>query len=124
MTVNTVTIVASAALIICLIAAAVALAFARWTAGEIIGLLSAVVGLAAVLLPLLDKAINLHRESGEQTATLRVIDKRTNGELDARIQAGAEQAATAVLRRFMEQPTAAYAPVVIPAQRTDEPASL
>ena len=107
--VNGVTVIMAGVVLVAVIAAGVALAFAGWDAVQIIGLLGALVGVATPLLALLDRVVSVHRENIEQSQTLDVLDRRTNGELDARItqgaQSAAEAAAEAVLKRFMNGDT-------------------
>lgn len=118
---NTATLVAALVLIVALLGAAVALAFAGWDGTAILGLLTALGGVGGVAVTLLDRLTNVHRVNVEQTGQLDTISRRVNGELDARIAAGAqaaaEAAAAAVLARVMNAPTAAY-PILPEGQTT------
>lgn len=106
--VNTTTIVVAAVVVVVFVAAGVVLAVAGWSTGAIAGLLTSLVGVVAVVLPLLDRVVNTARETSTQTVTLAKIDKRTNGELDARI----EDAIHSALDRFTKS--------VLPAQTVAE----
>jgi hypothetical protein len=108
---NTVTVVAGAALVIVLIVAAVALALAGWKTEAIIGLLVAVGGPAGGLLLILERLAETERETARQTPVIRTIEKATNGDLDRRIQEGAERAALIVLERVLNAPTTVVPPI-------------
>lgn len=122
---NTATVVAATVMVVALIAAGVALAFAGWESGSIVGFLAGLAGVGGTVVALLDKLVTVQRVNVEQTQQLTTIERRTNGELDARIRAGSEAAAVAaaeaVLARVMNAPTASY-PIVRPRQ-SDESAS-
>lgn len=116
---NTATVVATLGLVVAILAAAVALAFAGWDGTAILGLLTALGGVGGVAVTLLDKLTNVHRVNVEQSteiaaqgSEIATISRRVNGELDARIEAGAQRAAVAaaeaVLARVLNAPTAAY----------------
>lgn len=91
-TLHTSTLVAGAGILVALVAAAVALALAHWDTGAIVGLLTAIIGVGAVALGQLDHLARVRDEQREQSATLATIDRRTNGELDARIAAAVASA--------------------------------
>lgn len=119
---NTATVVAATVMVVALFAAAVALAFAGWDGAQIAGLLTGVAGVGTTVVMLLDKLVTVQRVNVEQSTQLQTIERRTNGELDARIKAGSEAAAVAaaeaVLARVMNAPTSAY-PIVQP-RRSEE----
>lgn len=88
-------------------ATAVALArFTGWGSGEILAVLGILAGLgggAAVAGGVAGRVDELHAETTSQSQTLATIDRRTNGELDARIAAGARTAADLVLAELRDQ---------------------
>lgn len=98
---NTVTVIAGAALFFALVMAGVALGLAGWEPAAILGFLTGLAGLGAIVLPFLDKLINVGQETRNQTATLNTINRRVNGELDARISSVVEEALT---RHFGPRP--------------------
>jgi len=83
---------------------------ADWPAGDVIAVAAVLAGIsggaiagsaaASGVQPRLDE---IHAETSAQTSTLAVIDRRTNGELDARIEAGSRAAADLVLAELREQ---------------------
>lgn len=84
-------------LIAVLAAVAVALAtLAHWDPGAILGVLGILGGIgggAAVGGAVAGKVEEVHAETTAQTETINTIERRTNGELDARIAAAMEEAA-------------------------------
>jgi hypothetical protein len=94
-------------LIAVLAAVTVALAtLAHWDTASIITVLAILGGIgggAAVAGGMSGRVDAIATETTAQTRTLHTIDRRTNGELDDRIQAGARQAADAVLTELREQ---------------------
>lgn len=93
---HTTTVIAGVALVVCLIGAGVALALAGWKTEAIVGLLTGLAGVAAVLLPLLNRTINVEKETVQQTQQLGVITHQTNGVLSERIRAEVEDAVRSV----------------------------
>lgn len=73
-----------------IVAAAVALAFAGWSAGDIVSFLAGVAGVAGTTLTALVLVVNRR-----QNAKLERIETAVNGELDRRIEAGVKRALTA-----------------------------
>jgi hypothetical protein len=94
-------------LIAVLAAVAVALAsLTDWTSAEILGLLGILGGIgggAAVAGGVQNRVEQLQEETVAQTQTLQTVAHRVNGELDARIAAGADQAAAKVLGELRAQ---------------------
>lgn len=86
---------------------AVALAvLAHWDAAAILGVLGILGGIgggAAVAGGVSGRVEQLQQETQAQTSTLQTIDRRVNGELDARIAAGADRAAAQVLGVLRDQ---------------------
>lgn len=121
--VHSTTLVAASVVLVALIGAGVALALAHWDAGAIAGLLTAIIGVAAVALGQLDQLAKSRHEQAQNTATLAVIDKRTNGELDARI-ASAVTAALNTLPAPVVAPTANPSPPAPVATDTITPETL
>lgn len=84
-------------LIAVLAGAAIALAtLAHWDAGAILGVLGILGGIgggAAVAGGVAGRVEDVHDETTAQTKTLNTIERRTNGELDARIANAMEEAA-------------------------------
>lgn len=76
---------AAVALLAILVGASVALAFAGWEPGAIVGFLTPVAGMAATLLTLL-------KINQRQTKKLDTIAHRVNGELDKRMADAAQKA--------------------------------
>lgn len=72
-------------IIVCLVISAVALTFAGMDPATIVGLLSAVTGVA---LPL----INVISQNHSQTEKLDRVERATNGELEGRIRTAVRQA--------------------------------
>jgi len=71
-------------------------ALTHWDSGEIIavaGILAGIGGGAAVAGGVAGRVDDLHAETTAQSSTLGTIARRVNGELDARIAAGMEEAA-------------------------------
>lgn len=67
-----------------------------WVSGEILGvagLLAGIGGGAAVAGGVAGRVEQVHAETTAQTQTINTIERRTNGELDARIAAAQEEAA-------------------------------
>lgn len=87
----------SVALLAVIGAVVVALAaLTDWGSGEIIavaGILAGIGGGAAVAGTVSGRVDDLHAETTAQTSTLATIERRTNGELDARIAAAMDEAA-------------------------------
>jgi hypothetical protein len=89
--------------------AAVAVALAAltdWGSGEILGLIGVLGGIgggAAVAGGVAGRVDDVFNETVGQSETLGTIAHRVNGELDARIAAGADQAANAVLAELRAQ---------------------
>lgn len=81
----------------CLIAAAVALAYAGWDSGAILGLLTGITGVAVPLLAAVKSLTDLKHATEQQTVVLAKIDHQTNGVLTDRIAEGAETAVRKVL---------------------------
>ncbi|GGN86418.1 hypothetical protein GCM10010112_67980 [Actinoplanes lobatus] len=90
---------------------AVALAtLADWQTGDVIAVTAVLAGISggaiaggAAASGVAQRVDDLHAETSAQTQTLQVIDRRTNGELDARIEAGSRAAADLVLAELREQ---------------------
>lgn len=79
---------------------------ARWDAAAILGILGILGGIgggAAVAGGVSGRVDEIAAETTAQTATLQTIDRRTNGELDARIAAGSRAAADLVLTELRDQ---------------------
>ncbi|MEV6348577.1 hypothetical protein [Actinoplanes sp. NPDC051851] len=79
---------------------------AHWGSGEITtvtAILFGVGGGAAVAGAVSGRVDEVHKETTAQTETINTIERRTNGELDARIAAGAKSAAEQVLATLREQ---------------------
>jgi hypothetical protein len=93
---HSLTITAGLLVLACLIGAAVALAYAGWDSGAILGLLTGITGVAVPLLAAVKGLVDMRKESHEQTQTLAKIDHQTNGALDARIESG--------VRKVMNEP--------------------
>jgi len=74
------------------VSAGVTLALAGWSGTAILGFLSALGAVVSVVFPLFDRLVELVRKQDAQTETLATIDRRVNGELDARIEAAVRQA--------------------------------
>jgi hypothetical protein len=94
-------------LIAVLAAVAVALAvLTDWSPAEILGLLGLLGGIgggAAVVGGVSGRVDDVLNETVGQSQTLDTIERRVNGELDARIAAGADQAAAKVLGELRAQ---------------------
>jgi uncharacterized protein HemX len=90
-----------------LAAVAVALAtLAHWDSASIIAVLAILGGIgggAAVAGGVSGRVEQLQAETSAQTTQLGTIERRVNGELDARITAGAERAASTVLDELRRQ---------------------
>jgi uncharacterized protein HemX len=77
-----------------------------WGSGEILGvagILAGIGGGAAVAGGVSGRVDEIAAETTAQTQTLNTIDRRTNGELDQRIEAGSRAAADQVLAELREQ---------------------
>lgn len=102
--VNLGTVIATAVVLVALFAAATALAMSGWKTPEIVGLLTAVVGIAAPVVVLLDRVVSVERDNKEQLETLAThgeqlttITAQTNGVLTKRIQDAVSSALAASL---------------------------
>jgi uncharacterized protein HemX len=85
---------------------AVLAAFTDWGSGEILGLVGILAGIgggAAVAGGVAGRVDQVAAETSAQTTQLTTIERRVNGELDARITAGADQAAATVLDELRRQ---------------------
>jgi len=90
---NKPTLWATVVLISCLLAAALTLAlWARWEAGAILGFLAGLAGVAAPLVLLLDRSVNIHRINTDQTTRIQRIEHQTNGELQTRVETAVTRA--------------------------------
>lgn len=81
-------------------------AFTDWGSGEILGLVGILAGVgggAAVAGGVSGRVDQLQAETSAQTTQLGTIERRVNGELDARIEAGANRAALTVLAELRAQ---------------------
>lgn len=77
-----------------------------WGSGEIlalVGILGGLGGGAAVAGGVAGRVEQLQADTTAQTQTLNTVARRVNGELDARIAAGADQAAGRVLDELRQQ---------------------
>jgi hypothetical protein len=77
-----------------------------WGSGEIlalVGILGGLGGGAAVAGGVAGRVEQLQAQTTAQTTTLDTVARRVNGELDARIAAGADQAAAKVLAVLRDQ---------------------
>lgn len=94
-------------LIAVIAAVVVALAtLTTWGSGEIlalVGILGGLGGGAAVAGGVAGRVDQLQAETTAQTTQLGTIERRVNGELDARIEAGANRAAVTVLAELRAQ---------------------
>lgn len=94
-------------LIAVLAGVAVALAtLAGWQAPEILGVLGVLGGIgggAAVTSAVAGRVDQVAAETAAQTPVLQEVAHRVNGDLDRRIEAGAEHAAAAVLQELRAQ---------------------
>jgi hypothetical protein len=80
--------------------------FTEWGSGEILamaGILGGIGGGAAVAGGVSGRVDEIAAETTAQTGTLQTIERRTNGELDARIAAGSRVAADMVLQELRDQ---------------------
>lgn len=80
--------------------------FTDWGSGEILGLVGILAGIgggAAVAGGVSGRVEQLAAETTAQTSTLNTVAHRVNGELDARIAAGADRAAENVLAVLRDQ---------------------
>lgn len=118
-----VVLAASVGLVALLLFAALILAtVAHWEVGAIIGLITGLLGVATPVLVLLNRLpgieqdqAQLRQETQAQTATLEVLDRRTNGDLDRRIAAALDAAVARGQAAILNAPTAAYP--TLPQQR-------
>lgn len=94
-TVHTPTAIAGAVVVVALIGAAVALAFAHWQTASIIGLLTLLAPIAVGLVIQIDQVSRTRQTQADQGASIATVERRTNGELDARIEAAISRALTA-----------------------------
>lgn len=85
-------------------------ALADWGSTEVLALSAVLAGIGggaavggAITGAVQTRVEQLQAETTAQSQTLATIDRRTNGELDARIAAGARQAADQVLAELREQ---------------------
>lgn len=81
-------------------------AVAHWDSASIIAVLAILGGIgggAAVAGGVSGRVDEIAAETTAQTQTLQTIDRRTNGELDARIEAGSRAAADLVLAELRDQ---------------------
>lgn len=81
-----------------------------WSSSEILAVAAVLAGLAtgvsvgtAMTGGVQSRVEQLQAETTAQTQTLNTIDRRTNGELDQRIEAGSRAAADQVLAELREQ---------------------
>lgn len=97
----------SVGLIAVLAGTAVTLAtLAHWDAAAILGILGILGGIgggAAVAGGVSGRVEQLQADTAAQTTQLGTIERRVNGELDARIEAGADRAAIRVLAELRAQ---------------------
>lgn len=79
---------------------------AHWESAEVLGLLGVLGGIgggAAVVGNVVGRVEEVRAETTAQTTQLTAIERHVNGELDARIEAGAQRAAAAVLGELRQQ---------------------
>lgn len=81
-------------------------ALTSWSPAEILGLLGLLAGIgggAVITGAVSGRVEQLQAETSAQTTQLGTIERRVNGELDARIEAGADRAVIKVLAELRAQ---------------------
>jgi hypothetical protein len=80
------TLKAALVLLVCLVAAAVALTYSGMDPAAIVGLLAGIAGVGATMVGLLGRLASLHQETAQQTQVIQKIDHQTNGVLEERMR--------------------------------------
>lgn len=83
---HTLTIIAGAVVLLSLIGAAIALAYAGWDGNAIMGLLTGITGVSVPLVAAVSRLTDLKNATDAQTVVLAKIDHQTNGVLTERIR--------------------------------------
>ena len=83
---NHVTLWAGLGVLVAVLVAGVALAVSGMDAAGIIALLTGLATIAGTMVAMLDKLTTVHRINAEQDKKIDVIEERTNGGLEPRIQ--------------------------------------
>lgn len=88
----------------------VAMALTDWGAGDVLAITAVLGGIggsvvtgSAITSGVASRVDQLQAETSSQSRTLETLDRRTNGELDARIAAGARSAVDQVVAELREQ---------------------
>lgn len=89
---NTATLWAAVCVFLAILAAGVALSFSGMDTAAIIGLLTGLVAIVGTMVAVLDKLTTVHRINAEQDEKINVIEERTNGSLEPRIQSAVSAA--------------------------------
>ncbi len=90
--VNKTTLWAVVTVLIAVLVAGVALALSGMEAAGIIALLTGLATIGGTLVAVLDKVTTVHRINADQDAKIDVIEERTNGGLEPRIQKAVQAA--------------------------------
>ena len=90
--VNNSTLWAVVCVFLAILGAGVALSFSGMESAAIIGLLTGLSAIVGTMVAVLDKLTTVHRINAEQDGKIDIIEERTNGGLEPRIQAAVSAA--------------------------------